>query len=141
MAGSMSRNKGKRGEREIIDWLQPIVDEEFKRVGREPIRLERNLLQAHLGGADVFGLEWMSMEVKRHETLQVSGWWNQCLKQCSGGQVPILCWRQNQGKWHVRTRVPIKLDGRRSLTATVDMSWDTFLVYFRQRLRLELVSL
>src|SRR5438045_4158293 len=77
MGGLMSRNKGKRAERQVIDLLQPIVDHCYKEAGLKPLLLQRNTVQSDQGGFDIIGLEWLALEVKHQEILNVDAWWQQ----------------------------------------------------------------
>jgi hypothetical protein len=77
----MARNKGQRGEREVIAVLQPIVNRVYLKYSFEPPLLKRNLLQTREGGFDIMGLEWMALEVKYQEHENVNGWWRQTCKQ------------------------------------------------------------
>lgn len=121
MSGNMSRNKGQRGEREaaalLMGWSKEVV-EYLRSEGRTvaDVELVRNLMQTRAGGYDIEGLDWMALEVKRQETLNVSGWWKQTLEQAgldaSGKpQVPVLMWRQNGGKWQFKVRQSIVISG------------------------------
>lgn len=106
--GTMSRNKGKRGEREIIAILQPVVTEAYKTRGYPddwvPV-LKRNTMQSDGGGFDIHGLEWCALEVKRAETLCLPAWWRQTLRQAGETKHPVLAYRQNGNPW--RFRMPI----------------------------------
>ena len=103
MAGNRSRNKGQRGEREVIKLIQPIVDRVCEEVGCIPIPLERNLIQAHKGGADLHGLDWLALEVKYQETENLTAWWRQCVEQAKEHQTPILFYRRNfVREWRVK---------------------------------------
>ena len=105
--GKMSRNKGKRGEREaakrVIEWLAPV----YLEAGVEAPRLERNLQQSRYGGYDLVGVDWLAVEVKRCERLQVKQWWRQTLAQCRDGQEPLLLYRGNRQPWRSRARVTL----------------------------------
>lgn len=96
------RSKGQRGEREAIDliesWCKPVTDA----LQLPPVALSRNLVQSREGGYDVIGLDWLALEVKRHENLQVSTWWKQALRQAKEGQIPVLMYRQNRTPWRFR---------------------------------------
>lgn len=81
MGGAMSRNKGQRGEREVIKLLQPTVTRCYMEKGLDVPSLERNLMQSRAGGFDIVGLEWMALEVKRQEVLNVNLWWKQTCAQ------------------------------------------------------------
>jgi hypothetical protein len=137
MGGLMSRNKGKRAEREVVKLLQPILTEEYERKGLEAPELERNLLQSHKGGYDIAGLDWMAPEVKHHETLAVNTWWDQTIRQALAKErEPILFYRQNNAKWKVRMNVVAMVDTMK-IQLPADISLDHFLVWFRYRVRLE----
>jgi hypothetical protein len=133
MAGLSSRRKGRLGEREIIDLLQPIVDEVYSTVEIPAPKLQRNSLQSDGGGCDIAGLDWIAIEVKRCETLGLSKWWAQCVQQAGWGKEPVLFYRQNAGAWRVQMHAYTFPDaGGQSIIATVDAQ--TFLLYFRRRL-------
>lgn len=139
MGGNMSRNKGARGEREVIAMLQPIVDKVCAEHGVESVLLQRNLMQAHIGGCDLHGLEWLSLEVKRQEAPAVETWWKQTVRQAKPHQVPVLIWRQNNKGWSVMLTVRLEV-GRKHLRCRVQISLAVFLVYFEQRIREELAA-
>jgi Holliday junction resolvase len=93
-----NRNKGHDAEREIVKLLTPMVE---MVLGESNLR--RNLQQSRQGGHDICGLDYLAIEVKRCETLEVEKWWRQTLRQAemAGGLLPILMYRQNRGKWNV----------------------------------------
>jgi hypothetical protein len=78
--------------------LKPVTEA----AGLPPVELTRNLTQTREGGYDVVGLDWLALEVKRHENLQVSQWWKQTLRQARPDQVPMLMYRQNRTPWRFR---------------------------------------
>jgi hypothetical protein len=126
--GRMARCKGARGEREIIDILQPIVDAAYEVAGLEAPRLKRtSSSQADGGGCDVHGIDWLALEVKRCETLQLEAWWRQCVSQAASGQLPALLYRQNGHKWRARTVVHVNFT---TVCVVADMSLDDFCRYF-----------
>ena len=129
MAGKMSRNKGQRGEREVIKLLQPIVDRSFQRFKLEPPCLQRNLLQAHTGGHDVFGLDWLALEVKYQETVNLSPWWQQTLRQSGSDKVPVLIWRKSRMPWRVRMYGHVD-----EVKTVVDIDLPPFLEWMETRL-------
>lgn len=93
-----SREKGKRGEREVARIIQDVVNEVF---GENAPRIQRNTLQSDKGGFDLVGLEDFAIEVKRHEKLNVKAWWKQTVKQAGKDKLPILFYRQNNTPWSV----------------------------------------
>jgi hypothetical protein len=98
-----SRNKGKAGELEAYKllnlWAKPICDH----LGVEPLNIHRNLNQSKEGGYDLVGADWLAIEVKRQETVNLPAWWRQTIKQCGPQQTPLLMWRLNRGQWSGRT--------------------------------------
>lgn len=134
--GKMARDKGARGEREVIDLLQPIVDTAYREAGLEPPQLKRtSSMQADGGGCDVHGLDWLALEVKRCETLQLDAWWRQCLQQAKPGQMPVLVYRQNKRRWGVRCFLQIAVT---NTVVAADLAIDYFEAYFADCLRLSL---
>lgn len=108
------RQKGQRGEREVVDLLQDIVDEVRARYRLEPIVLQRNALQAHLGGADLHGLDGFSVEVKFQEIPYSPAWWRQAVAQSEKTKgVPILFYRMSRQPWTVMMRVYVNTPGDR----------------------------
>ena len=65
-----SRDKGKRGERELANLLQEYL-------GRD---VTRNLVQSRDGGYDL-NIEGIALEVKRREELALREWWDQTVEQ------------------------------------------------------------
>ena len=140
----MSRNKGARGEREFIAILQEAVDEVM---GEDAPELKRNLFQTREGGADVAGmpeaLDFMALEIKRQEALNIEAWWNQTLEQAAGtNRIPVLAYRQSRRKWRViMTAVFTALDGDARVTYTlssfarIEVSLEDFLNWFKHMLR------
>lgn len=99
--GAMQKRKGAVGEREAIKvltaWLTPVADMTFS----------RNHSQVASGGYDVLGLDWLAIEVKRHETENLGAWWRQTVANASveTGQLPFLMYRRNRQPWRVKTLI------------------------------------
>ena len=88
----MARNKGSRGELEILKMLS---DE----LGIDP-PLKRNITQTRLdGGADCLELKNWSIEIKRQEAPHIAAWWQQTVEQCEPNTKPILFYRSNYQPW------------------------------------------
>jgi hypothetical protein len=131
--GKMARDKGARGEREIIDLLQPIVDTVYAEASKEAPQLKRtSSTQADGGGCDITGIDWLALEVKRCETLQVEQWWRQCLSQVKPGQMPVLVYRQNGRQW--RARLYLQTLATRTVVVA-ELSLADFCTYFADTLR------
>lgn len=138
MGGTMSRNKGKRGEREIVDMLQPVVNRLYRACGVEPPILQRNTLQSDMGGCDIVGLQWFAPEVKRQEGGSVNAWWAQAKAQAKDGQVPVLFYRRNGEKWKVRMEARLTVCAGTAVRVVAEISVEAFLVYFETALRKDL---
>jgi hypothetical protein len=137
MGGAMSRNKGKRGEREVIAMLQPVVSEVYEGYGMEAPKLQRNTLQSDGGGFDVVGLDWLALEVKYQETVKLDAWWAQTLAQAKPTQCPVLIYRQNKVKWKVCLFATLAAGPHQHTVAAV-ISVEEFRTWFRARLTQEL---
>lgn len=128
------RQKGQRGEREVVHLLQEIVNKVHRDRGTmsEAPTIQRNALQAHLGGEDLTGLEGFSVEVKFQECEFNPAWWRQCLSQAeASGGVPILFWRASKQKWKVRMRVYVNTPGDRDqIEMDCDVTVDDFVEWF-----------
>lgn len=140
MGGRMSQNKGKRGEREIINLLQPIVDRIYglyPSLGTPPI-LQRNTLQSDRGGFDIVGLDWFAPEVKFQESLNVNTWWRQTAAQAQGKQEPVLFFRQSRKAWRVMMKMYANTDTKgERFFSRAEISMENFMLYFEYRLHAE----
>lgn len=137
--GKSSQDKGKRGEREIVKLLQPIVDKVYAEypVMGDPPKLLRNTLQSAIGGFDILGLEWMAPEVKFCETPSPGRWWKQTIAQAGEGQEPVLFYRKTHVAWKVRMLMFARI-GKKEFYSPADIEIDAFLYYFEHRLHGEL---
>lgn len=117
-------NKGKRGEKEVIAILNPVIIRVFGADGESfGQRLERNYDKSRNGSHDIIGtgLEEIALEVKRHENPNVPAFWRQAVDQgVKTGKHPVLWWRKNRGPWTVRTTMQVWLP-----SFTVDQWWET----------------
>lgn len=121
------RQKGQRAEREAIKLLQPVIDTVYAEVGQEPPMLERNQQQTNKGGYDIIGLPWLALEIKHQKVLKIEAWWEQTLRQAKGKQMPVLMYKQNNGKWRVRINQQV---GQRNIP--VEISVGDFLLHFEE---------
>lgn len=133
MGGTMSRNKGQRGEREVIKLLQPTISLVYGGAGFDIPALERNLMQSNNGGFDLTGLDWLALEVKYQEQEQVKAWWLQTVRQAGLKREPVLFYRRNNVKWRVRM-FGYLIAGDKRVKCPVDISVEAFLAYFKKRL-------
>jgi len=137
MGGTSSQNKGKKGEREVVAILQPLVSQVYIGMGLDAPLLQRNLLQSHRGGCDIVGLEWLALEVKLQEQFAVDAWWQQTLDQCGQRQRPVLFYRKNNVQWKVRCIVTMQAGGT-WLAMPATLSVPDWLRWFRATLIEEL---
>ena len=83
-----SRAKGKRGELELVRMLS-----------ERGWPCERNLEQSREGGSDIAGLP-VSLEIKRHEQIRLTAWWDQTQRQAAiEKKPPVLAYRSNGAPW------------------------------------------
>jgi hypothetical protein len=140
MAKSFAQSKGARGEREIVNLLQPVVTKIYSELGKEPPILVRNSLQSRQGGYDLLGLDWMALEIKRCETLNIKSWTEQCLAQAGPGQTPILIYKQNNRSWKVMMYALLVPGGSTNLKVWCEIGLESFLAYFEYRLKHEVMK-
>lgn len=150
MAGRSSRAKGARGEREVIQLLQPVVDAVCKDLEQPTMVLRRNADQRYAPDQyDIIGLPWLAIEVKRVENLSgMNSWWSQVTAATGLYQIPVLFYRQNHKPWHIRTKLPVSIlpgtnlrshqSGAYPLEVVVDMKITEWLAWFEKKLRYEL---
>tara|TARA_R100000995_G_scaffold82959_2_gene57810 strand:- start:559 stop:957 length:399 start_codon:yes stop_codon:yes gene_type:complete len=90
-----SRNKGRRGEREVIEVIKDLLG----------IQLEVNYSQTYGGGHDLLGGEPWAIEVKRRKAVthgDVRQWWKQTTTQARKVELlPCLWHRADRGQWSV----------------------------------------
>lgn len=145
MGGMMSRRKGARGEREVIDLLQPVVNEVYEACAYpddEIPKLKRNSLQSDEGGSDVAGLPWLALEVKFYakiENHQLMKFWVQTLRQAGMSRAPVLFYRRNSCSWSVMMTGMLGAPGW-GYTVPVIVTPQDFLLWFRTRLHQEITK-
>lgn len=89
--GKMSREKGKRGERELA--------RELKNHGYDCNRGQQYC--GANGDADVIGLPGIHIECKRVERLDLSGAVSQAARDARHGEFPAVMHRRNDEPWKV----------------------------------------
>lgn len=81
------REKGKRGEREVVGIIKDILGLDAKRRVRQ-----------HDGDSDVMGVPGWSIEVKNCADLRVKEWWRQTVDQ-AGDDLPVLFFKVPRRGW------------------------------------------
>lgn len=110
--------KGKAGEREVVNLLQPAINERRAAQGWPLVDMKRNLVQSRSGGCDIIGLPGWAPEVKRVAKVTpgfLDKAWQQACRQAAemadqqsaelGHRVgirPVLIYRGNQQTWRAR---------------------------------------
>lgn len=140
MGGKASRDKGKRGEQEVIRLLRPVVEEVYTAHSREVPLLQRNTLQSHKGGTDIVGLEWLALEVKYAESKSIPGWWRQACGQARQDQTPVLFYRSNNERWTIVLYGLLALPSGVTIRTPVRVGEMQFMSWFRARLQEELMK-
>lgn len=128
-----NRDKGKRGERDVIKLLQPIVDNAYTEAGLAPVTLQRNTLQSDNGGFDIVGLEWLALEVKNQERLNIAQWWQQTVNQAKDEQEPVLLYKVSRSGWRVRMFGRLLTNDKR-IRLPVDIAFDGFALFVAVRI-------
>lgn len=132
--------KGKAGEREAVKFLQPIIDEVAEALGIEAPQLFRNQNQSALGGYDIDGLEWLALEIKRQEQLNLNKWWEQVNRACKSGQIPVVMFRQNRKQWRFLVNGYFHTGGEGFTVLRCEINKEDFIEWFKIRLAHELTK-
>lgn len=131
MSGRMSKSKGYRGEIEVKTILEGIVEEVYGRMKIPAPELARSP-----NGRDILGLNWLAIEVKRHERdnpYVISEWWTQTKEQAGNNRVPVLFYRMNNRPWNVKMFGFLELPKGR-IRCPVEIGLEAFLAWFRNQL-------
>ena len=89
MSGSRSRDKGKRGERELAAELSALLRVSCRR-GQQFSGLE---------GRDVVGIDGLHIECKRTERLNLYAAYEQAARDAASGDVPTVFHRRARSPW------------------------------------------
>lgn len=133
-------SKGKAGEREAIKFIQPTIDKVYGQMGVEAVQLYRNQNQSALGGYDIDGLDWLALEIKRQEQLNLNKWWEQVNKAAREGQVPVVMFRQNHKKWRFLIPAWLHTGGKGHMCVRAEVTKEAFLEWFEERLKYEVLK-
>lgn len=135
MGGLHSRNKGKAGEREVRDKFRKALKGYMADV--EDIR--RNHQQAEIGGADLVGVPYLSVEIKRVQKITwgkgLMDWWEQCCEQAAAdSKTPCLVFRQDHGMWLVMFHMYPTIEEAGNQAYPGIFMWETFERFLQQTL-------
>lgn len=100
MTGRKSRNKGRRGEQELVRF--------FRERGYELQRVPNS------GGLDIkgdlLGLEGFHLEAKRQEKINLLSWCYQAESESPTGDKPLVIFRKSNDIWRVVIRLEDFID-------------------------------
>ena len=115
MNGKFSRDKGKRGEREIANIIKELTGWDVK-------RKVRNLV----GESDLEGVPNWSIEVKNCATLSVPAWWMQTTTQAMFTRMyPVLFYKVPRKGWRAVWPVSVILSDSIDLWPAYDMTCES----------------
>jgi len=128
--------KGKSGEREVRDLFRRA----FINILDDVSVIRRNHQQAEIGGADLVGVPYYSVEVKRVKQIPwgkgLDDWWKQTVEQAEAPlgnpKVPCLVFRQDRGKWFVMVWAYLLNSAKTS--SRVILTWDEFERFVKENL-------
>lgn len=91
MSGRRSRNKGARGEREIVQKLAEHGIKSYRTPNSGGLAIK----------SDIQGWGDFSPEVKFQETSSIWAWWEQACNSASAHQTPLVIFRRSRSEWLV----------------------------------------
>lgn len=132
-----SRQKGAAAEREFIALMQQVA---YIVLHNDAFVLKRNLEQYQDGGCDIMGavglFDFLAIEIKRCEKLQIEKWWKQACTQADNCakkgkyKIPVLAYRQSNKAWRVRLITWIHTRYKGMYRATITISIADFLKWY-----------
>lgn len=142
--GKMARDKGQRGEREIVKIfvlaMQEVETHLLWQLGHYvnlSNDVKRNTMQSDRGGFDLHGIPLLAPEVKWREDKGINAWWQQCCSQAKAHDFPCLFYRSNHQSWRVRSyaslQFPSKLQSMHWIVADYDI--DQFVAWYKSAYR------
>lgn len=142
------RNKGFNAEREVVTMLNDVITKviagqawEGDVVNGALKCIQRNQQQSAVGGSDLNGVFGLAIEIKRHETLHINQWWQQCTEAAKrNDEHPVLLFRQSHQKWVCVTNGHLPLPGGRMGSARVQFGEEDFKIWFYQWVYYKMVA-
>jgi Holliday junction resolvase len=132
MTGARSRNKGKRGELEIVHLLRDNL-------GIDCNRNYKQVAQAQHGDIEQLVAGYL-LEVKNCAKTELKAWWQQTVQAATKrGAVPCLVYKVPRKGWRFRVPLPQAwASGQqwgRELAYTMDLSPDGFFLIVREQMQ------
>lgn len=88
-----SREKGKRGERELAALLSYHG---FQAERAQQYKGGQHSADIHCPSMSMLGFH---IECKRTEVGRLGEWWDKAAEEAGFGKTPVIFWRQNRGRW------------------------------------------
>lgn len=133
MSGRASRDKGKRGELEIVKLLRDGLGIEVNRNYKQMAQAQHGDIEQLVGG--------FLIEVKNCASLDLKSWWGQAERAASAHPdkpQPCLAYKVARKGWRFRVPLPQAWDSGhqwgREAQYTMDLSPDGFFLIVRERL-------
>ena len=132
MTGKASRDKGKRGELEIVHMLRDNLGLTVNRHLKQYQQAQHGDIEQLVGG--------YLIEVKNCASLTaIKSWWQQTLSAATKqGAVPCLAYKVARRGWRFRVPIPQAWDSGqqwgKELQYTMDLSPDGFYLIVRERM-------
>lgn len=147
--GKMARNKGQRGEREVLKIfvlaMQEVEGHLLWQLGHYCAlsdNVKRNTMQSDRGGFDLHGIPLLAPEVKYTENKAIGYYWQQCLSQAKRDQFPCLFYRSNNETWKVRSYASLQMPHKLSTMQWIVADYDIhqFIAWYKVAYRQYLLS-
>ena len=129
------RNKGASAEREVVNMLNDLVVKARKGWGlpaldKQDLPVQRNPLQAAIGGGDITNPFGFDIEVKSCAQLSINAWWKQCTASAErSGGTPVLMYKGARKGWRVVMMAEVE-----DMPVVAEISKDAFLDIAKQRI-------
>lgn len=131
--------KGADGEREVLNAFRDVmrnVEEQLTAKGLTFVARSdfttRKRIEKGTSNRDLGNIPLISIEVKRHEKLNIAKAWEQAVRQAES-LLPVLVYRSNNRPWKVRTTAAlIYPNGVSCRFVVAEVSLSDFLGYFAE---------
>ena len=129
------RQKGANAEREVVNMLNGLAIDARKQRGlpaldKQDLPVQRNPLQAAIGGGDITNPFGFDIEVKNCAQLSINTWWKQCTASAErSGGTPVLMYKVARKGWRVVMMTDIE-----DMTVIAEISKEAFLDIAERRI-------
>lgn len=103
MSGRKSRDKGKRGELEVVNMLRDNLGLDLNRNYKQPYMAQLSDIEQLVGG--------YAIEIKNCATLNLKTWWHQAVAAADKrGAIPCLAYKLARKGWKFVVPMPLAWD-------------------------------